>query len=139
MPIQPYLKSRIRKYNKGCDSHNIAELEPRLYKSAALMVAGGDGSSSPGGIPGHRFRMHRVAVGRISGCGAITDEAHTSTHQRITTTPTRRHVSTSHAAQHPENILMNYLSHKVDMDFYARRKLYNTNYMKNTFFFFYNI
>lgn len=72
------------------------------------MVAGGDSPPSPGGIPGHRIQVRRAAIGRVSettagpGCGTIADEAHTSTHQWITATPTRRHVPTSHATQHPE-------------------------------------
>lgn len=45
----------------SCDLHNIAKLDPRLYEGAALMIAGGDGSSSSGGILGH-IRLRRAAV-----------------------------------------------------------------------------
>lgn len=88
-------------------SHNIAELEPRLYKGAALVVAGGNSPPSPGGIPGHRIQVRRAAIGCVSGpgCGTIADEAHTSTHQWIAATATCRHVPTSHATQHPERYI----------------------------------
>jgi len=85
----------------GANSHNIAELEPCLNEGAALVVAGGDGSSSSGSVSGHRFQLRPATVGG-PGCGTISGEAHTSTHQRIAATPTRGHVSTSHATQHPE-------------------------------------
>jgi len=81
------------------NSHNIAELEPCLNEGTALVIAGGDGSSSSGSVSGHWFQLRPVGG---PGCGAISGEAHTSTHQRIAATPTRGHVSTSHATQHPE-------------------------------------
>lgn len=87
-------------------SHNIAKLESSLYKGAALVVTGSDSPPSPGSISGHRFQVRCPAI-RISGtsagpwCGPIADETHTSTHQRITATPTRRHVPASHTTQHP--------------------------------------